>query len=138
MQTFHSKIDNWLLVILALLIITSILGVYISLTQGQTISYLAAVGMLLLGVGMPIWIGLSTQYVVTDRELRVQSGPFRWIVPLSTIASVQATHNPLSGPALSLDRLEIKYGNGRPRSIIVSPANKSAFLSAIGQPVDEL
>jgi hypothetical protein len=44
---------------------------------------------------------------------------------------VEETRNPLSSPALSLDRLKITYGNGK--RIMISPADKIGFLKAIGQ-----
>jgi hypothetical protein len=42
---------------------------------------------------------------------------------------VVPTRNPLSSPALSLDRLRIEYGQGR--AIMISPADKGPFLRAL-------
>ena len=84
-------------------------------------SLMVLIGSLLIG----------THYTVDGNMLRVVSGPFRWKVPIDQIRSVQATRNPLSSPALSLDRLRIEYG--KRRRIMVSPADKAGFLKAIGQ-----
>jgi hypothetical protein len=39
----------------------------------------------------------------------------------------------LSSPALSLNRLEIRYGNGK--RMLLSPQDAAGFLKAIGHPV---
>ena len=44
-------------------------------------------------------------------------------------ANIRPTRNPLSSPALSLDRLRIDYGSGR--SIMVSPEDKDKFIGDI-------
>lgn len=87
------------------------------------------VPVLLLGVGLPLWILIDTHYTFVRDELIVRSGPFRWRVPLRDIRSVTPTRDMQSGPALSLDRLRIDYGKGR--AVLVSPAEKDAFLQAI-------
>ena len=70
-----------------------------------------------------------THYTVADGELRVVSGPFRRTIPLAEITSIEPTRNPLSSPALSLDRLKVSYGPKK--YVLISPANKAGFLSAI-------
>ncbi len=94
----------------------------------------AAVGLVVTALLIVALIGsllIGTHYTVDGNMLRVVSGPFRWKVPIDQIRSVQATRNPLSSPALSLDRLRIEYG--KRRRIMVSPADKAGFLKAIGQ-----
>ena len=45
---------------------------------------------------------------------------------MNEIKTVTPTSNPLSSPALSLDRLQINYG--RWGSIMISPKDKEAFI----------
>jgi hypothetical protein len=59
--------------------------------------------------------------------LIVQSGPFKWKVPVAEITGITPTRNPLSSPALSLDRLRINYGDGN--SLMVSPEDKEKFIA---------
>ena len=48
------------------------------------------------------------------------------------IREVRPTTNPLSAPALSLDRLRIDYEEGgRVRSLLVSPKDKEGFLQEL-------
>jgi hypothetical protein len=92
-----------------------------------------AIAMIVAALAIVALLGsmlVGTHYTVDGDTLRVACGPFRWKVPIDSIESVEATRNPLSSPALSLDRLRIRYGK---RRIIISPADKSGFLKAIGQ-----
>ena len=61
-----------------------------------------------------------------DDQLFVRCGPFRWTVAVASIESVKRTRNAMSGPALSLDRVQIRYG--RFRSILISPDQRDQFL----------
>ena len=81
-------------------------------------------------VALLVWLLVGTHYTVDRGTLRIVSGPFRWKVPVDQIMSVEATKSLLSSPALSLDRLRIRYGNRR--RIMISPADKAGFLEAIG------
>ncbi len=83
---------------------------------------------LLLGVAMAgfmLWILYGTFYRLTATHLLVRSGPFRYAIPLAEIRSVAPTRSPLSGPACSLDRLQVDAGG---TSILISPAAKQEFL----------
>ena len=54
---------------------------------------------------------------------------------IDDITSVRRTRNPLSSPALSMDRLSIRYGKGR--RIMISPADQAGFLEAIGHELSD-
>ena len=73
----------------------------------------------------------STYYTVSDSDLRVVSGPFKWTIPLAEINDITPSRNPLSSPALSIDRLKISYG--KKKFILVSPSDKGAFIRSIEQ-----
>lgn len=131
MQIFQSKIDRWLLMVLWLSgFISFAAAVAIVILVGGLATVLAAVFTVIVGVGLPYWIVNSTRYQVSANELIISSGPFRWRIERSSITGVEDTTNPLSSPALSLDRLKIHYGEGR--FIMVSPADKALFKKAIG------
>jgi hypothetical protein len=130
-MTFKSAVDLWLLVIVALVVIIS-LGVSVRLVlQRSPAGYLRVIGMLAIGIGLPLWFFYSTQYLVEDEILKIQSGPFKWTIPITSISQVVETTNPRSSPALSLRRLEITYGESK--TVMVSPKDHDGFLEAIGQ-----
>jgi len=63
---------------------------------------------------------------VTEDALIIHGGLFKKTILLSSILSVTETRNPLSSPAFSLDRLAIKFGEGK--TILISPKDKAGFL----------
>ena len=109
-----------------------------ALVAGGGLAILAAQGdrlalwlspVILVPAALPLWLLRTTDYTLTDTHLRIRSGPFRWSVPLSDVRSVTATRNPLSSPALSLDRLRIEYGGTR--AVMVSPDDKDGFVNEL-------
>lgn len=130
MKTFKSKIDVWLILVLTFTIITSSMAAFsIVIGDINPMKFIISVFIFLVGAVLPIWLVLKTRYVVSDNFLKVYCGPFNWEIIISSISKVTATRNPLSSPALSLDRLEIHYNNGK--AIMISPKNKKDFLAAI-------
>ena len=74
-----------------------------------------------------IWILFGARYILTHKELLVRCGPYRHRIPLQAIRRVEPRRNPISSPALSLDRLHIVY-EGSKMGIYISPAHRKAFL----------
>ncbi len=125
---FPSKRDLWL----SLLVWIPLLGVMIPIVlipfkngQFDPISIFIFVPV----VAFVAWIWFGTGYRVTDDELKIKSGPIRQTIPLEKITSIESTRNPISSPALSMDRLEIKYGEGK--LAIISPLDKEGFINLI-------
>ncbi|RZJ55116.1 MAG: hypothetical protein EON49_21085, partial [Acidovorax sp.] len=78
---------------------------------------------------LPLWLLLDTSYTLTAEELLVRSGPLRWRIALGDVREVLPSRSWVSSPALSLDRLRIRYGQGR--SILISPREKQRFIDAL-------
>jgi hypothetical protein len=130
-KRFKSKVDRWLLYLLIAVMVFEVIVMSIVATQlpdpRESIFLIVAALAIVALLGSML---IGTHYTVDGKVLRIACGPFRWKVPIDAIDSVEATRNPLSSPALSLDRLDIRYGK---RRIMVSPADKAGFLKAIGQ-----
>jgi len=129
MRIYRSKIDRWLLALVLLSgAIPGLALIYAFVTEPAVWrDAWYVLPLLAVGYAGVAWVFLSTRYELDDRELRVRSGPFRWRVPLGSLETVRPTRNPLSSPALSLDRLELKYGGGR--TLLISPAERDRFLT---------
>lgn len=82
-----------------------------------------------LVAGVVVWIVLSTYYEIAADLLIAHSGPFSWRIPLAGISRVRESHSARSGPALSMDRLEITWGEGK--ILLISPKEKASFLAAL-------
>ena len=128
-KTFRSKVDTWLGVALIGSVALSFAVACVVLLQGMPSGAWLAIAVALTGAILPLWIFVDTKYVIDDRILSIRSGPFRWRIPLNEIRSIEPTRNPLSSPALSLDRLRIVYG--KKRSCMVSPSDREGFIAEI-------
>lgn len=126
-----SKVDTWLILVAALAAGASV-GVAVALLrEGGVPAVVLVPVVVLLGAGLPLWTLFGTRYELTPGRLRIRCGPFRWTVPLNEIRAVTPTRNPLSSPALSLDRLRIDYGRGS--SVMISPRDQARFLEDMGR-----
>ncbi|MEO8188294.1 MAG: PH domain-containing protein [Burkholderiaceae bacterium] len=129
-ETFPSKKDTWLLVVLLGGIAVALVAAAIAL-RADPRTWPLALLIVLVAVGLPCWLLFSTHYTLSDEALMIRSGPFRWQIPIREISAMTPTRNPLSSPALSLERLRIEYGSGK--AIMISPTDKDVFIRAVNQ-----
>lgn len=115
MKTYKSKIDWWLvLIILVAFGFPVVQGI---LEKEYVLSIVF--GLLLVGF---IVLAKSVQYKIEDHYLTIW-----WKkIDIATIRKVYYTRNPLSSPALSLDRIAIVYNTYD--EIMISPLEKEAFI----------
>jgi hypothetical protein len=127
-KVFKSKIDSFLLVIVFAPII---LGGSISIYNYNWV--LGMITFLLLFIVINIL--LNTNYTINDFKLQVKNGLlFNEIIDIQAISKISKSNSWEKAPALSMDRLEIKY-NEKPAvrynfydSVIISPENKEEFI----------
>ena len=128
-KRFASKVDAWLIAVLVVVVVIQLVALAAAAAEEAAAESLwIGAGALLFTVGLFTWLLRATYYEVGADTLRVVCGPFRRKIPISEITSVRPSRNPLSSPALSLDRLRIDYGK---RFVLVSPADKSGFVAAL-------
>jgi Bacterial PH domain len=124
--TYRSAVDRWLLLVLGGALLVAGVSCGIVLVSGDAAARAIAGATGALGVGLPLWVLTSTSYTLTSEHLVVRSGPFRWRIPIAGIVEVTPTRNPLSAPALSLNRLRIMSAGA---SVMISPADPGRFLA---------
>lgn len=124
---YPTKIDWWLYPLLVVPLVSG--GLSIMLGHDQTTvlvgwGALAAYALLMLTLGWPI------RYTVSSDELEVRFGLVHRHIKWAQLTSMELSTNPLSSPAFSLDRIDIRYTNdrGRDRSILISPIDREAFM----------
>ncbi|TBX70529.1 hypothetical protein EZL74_02315 [Flavobacterium silvisoli] len=118
MKVYKSKIDWWLMAIVyGVLIYPMVDGIL-------TKEYILSAGM--MGVVLLITLLFySVQYKIEGAQLKIW-----WTtIDIKTIRKVYATRNPLSSPALSLDRLAIVYN--KYDEVLVSPKNREDFIQEL-------
>lgn len=131
---FRSKIDWWLLLIFIVITANIVIKIYETnhlYSLASNFPHLIIYSLVIFIIWLPIF---NTYYVVENNTLVIKSLVFRWKININDITQIEPTHNPLSSPALSLDRLKIYYmKNEKIATVMISPKNKEAFLQAINK-----
>jgi hypothetical protein len=116
MKTYKSKIDWWLIFIFLLVFGYPIVEGIIEKEYGLSLFF----GVLLLVFFI---LAKTLQYKIDEQYLTIW-----WKkIDIATIKKVYYTRNPLSSPALSLDRIAIVYNTYD--EILISPKDREAFIS---------
>ncbi|MFO0013763.1 MAG: PH domain-containing protein [Planctomycetota bacterium] len=126
---YPSKVDSWVFLLLLLLPIVEFAVMAVSLITRAWSA--AAIGLLaLLFVGC-LYAGcvLPMRYGLDDEFLVVRFGICRTRVRIADIREVYRTNNPLSSPALSLDRLWIQHGPRWYQAVMISPRDQEGFIA---------
>ncbi len=127
---FPSKVDRWILVLMAVPLAISVVAVGSALASHPPLpAVLLMVGLEVVILALVSRTFKSTRYEVTSREVIARSGPFRWRIEIDGIESIRPSQSVISSPALSLDRLEIRYAGGK--TLLVSPQDREGFLAAV-------
>ncbi len=120
---FRSKIDWWV----GAASCAPLLAVpFAAMLESQ--SFTVVLVVILLNVGLFGWTLCSTVYVVSETTLTARCMMMTRRVPLQSITALRATRNPMSAPALSLDRIEIVHADG---TLLISPADKAGFVQTM-------
>lgn len=119
MKIYKSKIDWWLGLPLLYPIFRSI----VAMIEGEWLGYL---GMALI-VLVVLFVSKTTRYIIDENQLTVKS---MWIVnnkiDISKIRKVEKSSSVLSSPALSLDRILIRFNKFD--EVYISPSEKQSFV----------
>lgn len=122
MKVFTSKIDWWFGLVLLYPIFRSIVGII----EGDWLGYLGIV----LIAAIIIFFSKTTQYIIKDTQLVIKC---MFIVnekiDIEKIRKIEKTSSILSSPALSLDRIAIKYNKFD--EIYISPKEKQLFVDEL-------
>lgn len=86
-------------------------------------------GLIMIAAASALVAAIMTgiRYRIDGTTLRISCGPFyRVEIPVHSITSISQTRNPISAPAASLDRWEVRYGKGE--SVLISPREHEPLL----------
>ena len=132
MQKFHSKIDWW---VLGFLIAMTGLLVQLLLTmyaKGTMVEYPEHTAVYVLTIAVLWWPVFNTRYSIQNDTLTIRCMFLKWVIPLANIQQISKTSNPISSPALSLDRLKIEYiQEGKIKHVLISPRNSQQFCQVV-------
>jgi Bacterial PH domain len=133
MQWYRSKIDWWIALLLCVPPVASIAVCVALALDGKTSELPWGIASALLVVGVYFGLVFPLRYGLDDTHLLVRFGLCRQRIALGDISEVHPTHNPLSSPALSLDRLHVQFGQGFFKAVMISPADHDRFLDDLAQ-----
>lgn len=126
---FSSKIDWWVPVVVVFSVLCCFVG---PMFDGD---FLCGIILGVAILAIELFIFTSVKYCISGNKLGVRSF-YRWTwYPIDKISEVRHTHSVLSAPALSFDRLAIKFSD---KSILksampleISPQNPATFLEKL-------
>ncbi len=124
---FPSKIDGWIGLLLAVGVLVPLGVAVAALVRGDAIGLVPCACVFLLYAGLVY----PMTYEVRPDALVIRFGLVRSRIPYARIRRVVPTRNPLSNPALSLDRLHVDAGSSA--GPCISPREKAAFLAALAE-----
>jgi hypothetical protein len=136
MSVYPSKRDLWLMLIVSLLPAVMIFSLVAVITDsGEAAFWVRALAVLFFAVftAFSIWMTIlpyRTFYELRSDSLEIRVGPFKYVISLSEITEAYPTHNPLSSPAWSLDRVRIRYSSSK-FGALISPDDKVKFLAEL-------
>lgn len=133
MHWYKSKIDWWIALLLCVPPVTSVAVVVAMAIGAKTSDWPWALGSILFVIALYGGLVFPLKYGLDDAHLLVRFGVCRQRIPLTEVSEVYPTHNPLSSPALSLDRLHVQYGPGVFKAVMISPADRDGFLNDLAQ-----
>ena len=129
MKEFKSKVGYGILIpVLILIIAVTFLPIMNGASDKAAI---IVIGAMLLVIALTLSIFFGTTYKIKEKkELLIKCGfLYNSTIDISKIKSIERTRNPISSPAPSLDRIELKYGKWD--SVIISPEDNVGFVNEL-------
>ncbi len=118
MKVYRSKIDWWLILL--------ILGVFgYPIVEGLVKRQLGLSLTMLAILLVIFWMFSKIKYIIDSNVLKIW-----WLkIEIKSIKRIYKTRNPLSSPALSLDRIAIVYN--KYDEVLISPKDKQGFVDEL-------
>lgn len=123
-KKYRSATDIWMLL---LIFLPMMYPIYEGIATKDAGLILAFVGLILFILSFFMMIS----YEVNEDKLVIRTFIFgKQTIAIADITSVKKTYNPLSAPAMSINRLEIKYGTKYDYALI-SPVRRQEFIAEL-------
>ena len=134
---FTSKIDFWLaFLILGSSLLLVLVPVWEWMYNNSSVRRIIFISLFTIPTALLLLVlFFNIKYTLTADTLLVKNGFSTQSISLKDITNITPTSSTLSAPALSLDRIKIRYEGG---SIVISPKDKDRFYHAIQERVPEL
>jgi len=133
-MTYKSKTDWWFYATAGIMTVLGLLSIVLSFIQGMWINLFLGIWILILGPGFLYGAWRSTRYTLGDSALLIHRMAKPIEIPYTHIQRVRPVRSYLASNALSADRLEIVFMNGKAKEIYyISPENREEFMSLLDE-----
>lgn len=121
-RTFHTKVDAWLVVVMALPVL--FIGYELIIDFSWFLLLPFAFIIAIYAVTLPCY------YTIENQHLKIRAGIIiKKDIDIQQISRIVESNGPISSPAMSLKRLRIDFGQGD--YILISPQNRKAFIELL-------
>lgn len=118
MKIYKSKIDWWLIILILILFGYPIVDGILSKEYVLSLVF----GLILI---IFFFLSKTIQYKIDGENLVI----WKTKIDIKTIRKIYRTNNPLSSPAMSLDRIDIVYNKFD--EVLLSPKERDEFISEL-------
>ena len=122
-MVFKSTVDIWMA---AIFICVPAIIVYGAITEPDIVIIVVIIALIVLLATL----FFGTKYVIIGNELIVHGGITKTKINIAQIRSLRPSKNPLSAPAMSIDRIEITFDPDM-QVTLVSPKDKKLFVKEL-------
>jgi hypothetical protein len=129
--SFPSRVDRWLIIVVALglgMTLLQSLWAYQADPTAGLIGFAVAAGM----VGLAFVVAVPCTYTLGQTHLIIRAGLIRQRIAYLDITDVEPSRSVWSAPALSLHRVKIGFAG---RFQLVSPSDRDRFIHALRERV---
>ena len=135
MTYYKPKIDGWFWTLMFVLTFTLLMVSSIS-EDGLSWPGIVAICVFIAIVLILIWLITTVKYAIRGTELGIRNLAYKWEwLPIEKIESVKPVKSILAGPALSFNRLSIKFSDRKVlRSTMpleIAPKEEENFIKAL-------
>lgn len=121
-RTFHTKVDAWLVVVMALPVL--FIGYELIIDFSWFLLLPFAFIIAIYAVTLPCYYTIESQHLKIRTEIIIKKN-----IDIQQISRIAESNDPISSPAMSLKRLRIDFGQGD--YILISPQNRKAFIELL-------
>lgn len=135
-MTFYSKIDLWLVALVAVAILSPLFMVLSKSVSSSPNTIYVLIGVTVFNAALMYVLTWPCYYKLLDNELQVKCGiMINKHIAYSSIKSIEKSNNPASAPALSLKRIAIAYDGG---FLLISPKDRDTFINELNNRIENL
>ena len=126
-DTFPSRVDAWLVVVVAGGIVAALAGAVAALESSPAESLLGFGGTAFMLLVI-VLVGVPCEYTLADDHLLIRSGIVRQRIHYADITDVAPSRSLWAAPAMSLRRVKVSFGG---RFQLVSPRDRERFIAEL-------